>query len=149
MQEREFVMIKPDSVIRRLIGRILQRFEEKGLQLLGMKLIKVKEEQAKELYREHEGKDFYPALMNFITNQPVVVIVLKGKQAITVTRRMVGKTKGVEAEPGSIRGDFTVSSSFNVIHASDSPESAEREIGIFFSEEEILTYNDPNECFRI
>lgn len=149
MQEREFVMIKPDSVIRRLIGRIVMRYEEKGLQIVALKLTKVKEAQAKELYREHEGKDFYSGLMNFIVNQPVVVMVLKGHKAVEVTRRMVGATRGHEAQPGTIRGDFTLSSSFNVIHASDSVDNAKREIDIFFDEEEILSYNDPNECFRI
>ena len=149
MQEREFVMIKPDSVIRRLIGRILTRYEEKGLQIIGMKMIEVKKEQAEELYREHKGKDFYEGIMNFIVNQPVVVMVLKGNKAIEVTRTMIGRTRGFEAAPGTIRGDFTLSSSFNVIHAADSPEAAEREIKIFFADNEILTYNDPNECFRI
>jgi nucleoside-diphosphate kinase len=149
MQEREFVMIKPDSVIRRLIGRIVTRYEEKGLQILAMKLMKVRREQAETLYREHVGKDFYSSLMDFIVNQPVVVMVIKGKQAVKVTRTMIGPTRGHEAPPGTIRGDFTLSSSFNVIHASDSTAAAEREIKIFFSEDEILSYNDPNECFRI
>ena len=149
MQQREFVMIKPDSVIRRLIGRIITRYEEKGLQIIAMKLIRVAREQALALYKEHEGKDFYEGLMNFIVEQPVVVLVIKGKRAVEVTRLMVGKTRGHEALPGTIRGDFTLSSSFNVIHASDSTESAEREIKIFFEDTEILTYNDPNECFRI
>ena len=149
MQQREFVMIKPDSVIRKLVGRILTRFEEKGLQILAMKMVKVKENQAKILYEHHKDKDFYPELMNFIVDQPVVILVLKGKNAIQVTRNIIGSTKGVEATPGTIRGDFTVSSSFNVIHAADSPESAEKEIGIFFAKEDILNYNDPNECFRI
>jgi len=149
MQEREFVMIKPDSVIRRLVGRILTRYEEKGLQIIAMKMIKVTREQAEELYREHKGKDFYEGIMNFIVDQPVVVMVLKGNHAVEVTRRMIGETKGFRAAPGTIRGDFTLSSSFNVIHAADSVEAAEREIKIFFSEDEILTYTDPNECFRI
>ncbi len=149
MQEREFVMIKPDSVIRRLIGRIITRYEEKGLQVVAMKMIHVKREQALELYKEHEGKDFYDGLMNFIVDQPVVVMIIKGKHAIQVTRLMNGATRGHEALPGTVRGDFTLSSSFNVIHASDSVDNAEREIGIFFKDEEILAYNDPNECFRI
>lgn len=149
MQQKTFVMIKPDSVVRRLIGRIITRYEEKGLQIVAMKLIKVEKEQAKELYKEHAGKDFYEILMNFVINQPVVVMVLKGKRAIEVTRLMIGSTKGAEAASGTIRGDFTISSSFNVIHASDSLESSARETAIFFKEDEILTYNDPNECFRI
>ena len=149
MQEREFVMIKPDSVIRKLIGRIITRYEEKGLQIIGMKMISVKQEQAVELYKEHEEKDFYPGLMNFIVDQPVVVMVLKAKNSIPVIRKMIGTTKGWEAAPGTIRGDFTLSSGFNVIHASDSPEAAEKEIKIFFDDDELITYNDPNECFRI
>jgi nucleoside-diphosphate kinase len=149
MQEREFVMIKPDSVIRRLIGRIITRYEEKGLQIIAMKMAHPSKKQAEELYSEHEKKDFYEGLMNFIIDQPVIVMVLKGNKAIEVTRRMIGETKGAQATPGTIRGDFTLSSSFNVIHAADSIESAEREIKIFFTEDEILSYNDPNECFRI
>ena len=149
MQERELVMIKPDSVIRRLVGRILTRFEEKGLQIIALKMVNVTREQAQELYKEHAGKDFYEGLMNFIVDQPVVVMVLKGSRAVEVARLMVGSTKGAEAAPGTVRGDFTLSSSFNVIHAADSVESAEREIAIFFDESEILAYNDPNECFRI
>jgi len=149
MQERGFVMIKPDSVIRRLIGRILTRYEEKGLQVVAMKMITVTRDQAEKLYEEHKGKDFYEGVMNFIVDQPVVVIVLKGNRAVEVTRTMIGRTRGFEAAPGTIRGDFTLSSSFNVIHAADSVVAAEREIKIFFSNDEILTYNDPNECFRI
>ena len=149
MQERELVMIKPDSVIRRLVGRILTRFEEKGLQIIALKMVNVTREQAQELYKEHAGKDFYEGLMNFIVDQPVVVMVLKGSRAVEVARLMVGSTKGAEAAPGTVRGDFTLSSSFNVIHAADSVESAEREIGVFFGKDELLAYNDPNECFRI
>ena len=149
MQERELIMIKPDSVIRRLIGRILTRYEEKGLQVIAMKMVNVKREQAEQLYEEHKGKDFYEAIMNFIVDQPVVVMVVKGNRAVEVSRTLIGQTKGFAAAPGTIRGDFTVSSSFNVIHAADSVEAAEREIPIFFNEDEILTYNDPNECFRI
>ncbi|MFC1479445.1 nucleoside-diphosphate kinase, partial [Planctomycetota bacterium] len=142
-------MIKPDSVIRRLIGRILTRYEEKGLQVIAMKMMKVKKEQAEQLYVEHKGKDFYEGILNFIIDQPVVVVIVKGNRAVEVCRTLIGKTRGFEAAPGTIRGDFTVSSSFNVIHAADSVESAEREISIFFDENEILAYNDPNECFRI
>jgi len=135
--EDTLVILKPDAVQRRLIGKIVARFEEKGLQLVGMKLMEIPEELARENYGIHEGKDFYEPLIRFMTSGPVVAMVLRGKQAIEIVRRMLGATFGSNAEPGTIRGDFGVSNRFNLVHGSDSPESATREIALFFSPEEI------------
>lgn len=132
------IIIKPDGVARRMAGRIITRFEEKGLQIAGMKLIRVSEDLAKKHYAEHEGKPFYPSLINFITSGPVVVMAIRGLNAIPVCRKMMGSTFGSDAEPGTIRGDFGVSRAFNLIHGSDSPESAAKELALYFSDGEIL-----------
>ena len=136
--ERSFSMIKPDGVQRRLIGRILQRFEDKGLRLAGLKLIQVSKKQAETLYSVHQGKPFYDGLVKFITSSPVVTLVIEGNQAIAVVRKLLGATFGFNAEPGSIRGDYGCSKGFNLVHGSDSVESATREIPIFFQESELV-----------
>ena len=138
--ERTFSMIKPDGVQRRLVGRILNRYEEKGLQVVGLKLISMSEAQAKDLYSVHEGRPFYETLVKFITSGPVVVMAVQGAYAISVVRKLLGATFGYEADPGSIRGDFGTSKGFNLVHGSDSTESAERELPIFFKEEELVSY---------
>ncbi len=139
--ERTFSMIKPDGVQRRLVGRILNRYEEKGLQVVGLKLVSMTEAQAKDLYSVHEGRPFYESLVKFITSGPVVVMAIQGAYAIPVVRKLLGATFGYEADPGSIRGDFGSSKGFNLVHGSDSAESATRELPIFFRDDEFVSYN--------
>ncbi|HEW90956.1 MAG TPA: nucleoside-diphosphate kinase [Thermotogaceae bacterium] len=136
--ERTFVYIKPDGVKRRLIGEVISRFEKKGLNLIGLKMIRMSRKTAEELYKEHIGKDFYEPLVKFITSGPVVLMVLEGPRAVEAVRQIVGDTDAVKAIPGSIRGDFALSVRENVVHASDSLESAEREMRIFFEDDEII-----------
>lgn len=139
--EKTFLMIKPDGVQRGLIGRIVSRFEDKGFKLVAAKLVTVSEEQAKRHYAEHEGKDFFPGLVDFITSGPVFAMVWEGDDVITLSRMLIGKTKVGEALPGTIRGDFASHTPLNLIHGSDSPESAEREIANFFAPGERNEYN--------
>ncbi|AJO18755.1 MAG: nucleoside-diphosphate kinase [Bacillus sp. (in: Bacteria)] len=136
--EKTFVMVKPDGVQRQLIGEILLRFERKGLQLIGAKLMKVSEETAGEHYKEHNGKPFFGELVDFITSGPVFAMVWEGEEAIAVARQLIGKTNPKEALPGTIRGDFGMFVGKNIIHGSDSPESAAREINLFFKEDELV-----------
>lgn len=139
--EKTYLMIKPDGVQRGLIGRIVARLEDKGFKLIGAKLITVTEEQAKKHYAEHEGKDFFPELVRFITSGPVFAMVWQGDDVVALSRLMIGKTKVGEALPGTIRGDFASHTPLNLIHGSDSPESAEREIANFFAPDELAEYN--------
>ncbi len=136
--ERTLVLLKPDAVARRLAGAIIARFEAKGLCLCGMKLMQVSRELAEKHYDEHRGKPFFDGLLDFITSAPVLAVCLEGKGAISVVRQLVGATNAAEAQPGSIRGDFGMSNRFNLVHASDSPETAAREIPNFFAKAEIL-----------
>ena len=138
--ESTLVILKPDAVQRRLIGKIISRFEEKGLQIVGMKLMRISKELARKNYAIHEGKEFYEPLIRFMTSAPVVAMVVRGKGAIEIVRRMLGATFGSTAEPGTLRGDLGLSNRFNLVHASDSAETAERELALFFSEGEILEY---------
>jgi nucleoside-diphosphate kinase len=138
--ERTLIILKPDAVQRSLVGQILTRFENKGLQIVGMKLMQISRKLAETHYEPHRGKPFYPGLVNFMTSSPVVVLALEGKDAIAIARKLMGATFGSKAEPGTIRGDFGVSNSFNLIHGSDSPESAQRELGLFFRPEELLDW---------
>lgn len=133
-------MLKPDCVERRLIGRIISRFEDKALNIVAMKLIQVTPELAKQHYAEHVEKPFYPALESFITGAPVVAIVLEGLDAIGVVREMLGKTNGLQAAPGTIRGDFSSSRQMNLVHASDGAEAAQREISLYFQASEIVSH---------
>jgi len=130
--ERTLILLKPDAVKRRLIGRLIGRFEDKGLKLAGMKLMKIDRSLAEKHYQDHKGKGFYEGLVSFMTGDPVVAMVIEGPSAIDVCRKMMGATFGFKAEPGTIRGDFGVSNQFNLVHGSDGPEAAEREIGLFF-----------------
>ncbi|HID47106.1 MAG TPA: nucleoside-diphosphate kinase [Methanothermococcus okinawensis] len=134
MKERTFVMIKPDAVKRKLIGRIIQRFEDKGLDIVKMKMLKIPRELAEKLYEEHRDKDFFEELVDFITSHRVVAMVIEGEEAISVVRKMIGKTNPLEADMGTIRGDFGYSVPDNLVHASDSEENAKREIQLFFGE---------------
>jgi nucleoside-diphosphate kinase len=138
--ERTFSMVKPDGVQRRLIGRIVQRFEDKGLRIIGLKLIQVSQKQAESLYSIHKERPFYATLMKFITSSPVVVMAVEGNQAVAVVRKLLGATFGFNAEPGSIRGDYGCSKGFNLIHGSDAIEASAREIPIFFAENELVKY---------
>lgn len=139
--EKTFIMIKPDGVQRGLIGQVIQRFEQKGLQLIAAKLMHISKELAEQHYGEHKEKPFFGELVDFITSGPVMAMVWQGENAIKVAREMMGKTNPAEAAPGTIRGDFGLQVSMNVIHGSDSPESAEREINLFFKQEELLEYS--------
>ncbi|TRM74807.1 nucleoside-diphosphate kinase [Sulfolobus sp. E1] len=130
--ERTFVMIKPDGVKRGLIGEIISRFEKRGLKIVALKMVKMDVKTAEVLYEEHKGKGFFNDLINYITSGPVVCMVIEGEDVVQVIRRMIGNTDPKEAPPGTIRGDLALSKSENVIHASDSPEKAKREISIFF-----------------
>ena len=138
--ERTFSMIKPDGVQRRLVGRIVQRYEDKGLRIVGLKLIQISQKQAETLYSIHKGKPFYDTLVRFVTASPAVVLVIEGNQAIAVVRKLLGATFGFNAEPGSIRGDYGSSKGYNLVHGSDSPEAAQREIPIFFDEKELVKF---------
>jgi nucleoside-diphosphate kinase len=140
--ERTLIVLKGDAVQRKLVGRLIGRFEDKGLKLAGLKLLRVGQDLARRMYSVHEGKDFYAALVEFITASPVVAIVLEGNGAIAVCRQMMGSTFGPQAQPGTVRGDFGMSKRYNLIHGSDSPQSAQREIPLFFSPEEIVEYTE-------
>jgi nucleoside-diphosphate kinase len=150
--ERTLIILKPDAIQRKLTGRILTRFEEKGFQVVAMKLMQVTPALAEKHYAVHKGKPFYDRLLCYITSNPVVVMVLQAVNGIAVARKMMGATFGSKAEPGTIRGDFGLSNSFNLIHGSDSPEAAEFEIGLYFKPEElefeIGLYFKPEELLR-
>ena len=143
--ERTLVLLKPDAVQRRLVGRIISRFEDKGLKIVGMKLMQVTQELAERHYAEHREKPFFSELVSFITSSPIVAMVVEGPDAISEVRRLMGKTDPREAAPGTIRGDYGLSITQNLVHGSDSPESAAREIPIFFSEGELLDYSMADE----
>jgi nucleoside-diphosphate kinase len=138
--QRTFVLFKPDCLQRRLLGRVLARIEDKGLSIVAMKMLQVSSELAARHYAEHVTKPFYPALASFITASPVVAAVIEGPDAIRVIRAMLGPTSGLEAPPGTIRGDFGSSRQMNLVHASDGPEAAAREIAIYFTDKEIHSY---------
>jgi len=139
--ERTFVMIKPDGVQRGLVGEVIRRLERKGLKIVAMKMMKVSEELATKHYAEHKEKPFFKSLLEYITSGAVVAMVGEGKNAVKVVRTLVGATNPDEASPGTIRGDYGMDIGRNVIHASDSLESAEREISLFFNAEEIIDYS--------
>lgn len=136
--EKTLVLVKPDGVRRGLIGEVISRFERKGLKIRALKMLWMTRSQAEEFYSVHRDKPFYNDLVDFITSGPIVAIVLEGDEAISVVRLMIGATDGRKAEPGTIRGDFALSIQNNIVHASDSPESYEREFKVVFSEEDII-----------
>ena len=139
--ETTLIILKPDAVQRGLMGRILSRFEDKGLQVVAARLMRIGEELAERHYEPHRGKPFYQGLIKFMTSAPVLVLAVRGVGAIGVCRRLMGATFGSQAEPGTIRGDFGVSNSFNLIHGSDGPDTAERELGLFFDAGELMEYD--------
>src|SRR5712691_3005060 len=130
--QRTLILLKPDAVHRRLIGTILQRFEQKGLRLVGMKLLQSDRALAERHYAVHKGKPFYDSLLNFLTSGPTVAAVLEGQEAVAVVRGMMGTTDGAKATPGTIRGDYGISLQNNLIHGSDSAQNAQFEIGLWF-----------------
>lgn len=138
--ERTFVMIKPDGVKRGLVGELITRIEKRGFKITAMKMLTLTREMSKEHYAEHVNKGFYPKLEEYITSGPVVAMVVEGKNSVSAIRTMMGKTNPLEAAPGTIRGDYAIEIGRNVIHGSDAVESAEREISIYFSQEEINKY---------
>ena len=138
--EKTLVLLKPDAVQRALVGEIISRIESKGLKVAGMKLILVNNELARKHYSEHVDKPFYAGLEKFITSSPLVAMVIQGESAISVVRELMGPTDPKSAAPGTIRGDFGMTIGMNLIHGSDSVESAERELGIFFDSAEIIEY---------
>ncbi len=145
--ERTLIILKPDAVQRGLVGRIITRFEDKGLQVAGLKMLTISHELAAKHYAPHVGKPFYEGLVRFMTSAPVVVMALEGKGAIEVCRKMMGATFGFKAEPGTIRGDYGVSTSFNLIHGSDAPESAKTELALWFKAEELQSYQLANRAW--
>ena len=140
--EKTLVLIKPDGVQRKLIGKIINRFENRGLQLIGMKMVQVSKELAESHYKEHLGKSFYAGLVQYITAAPVIAMIWAGEHAIEAVRQTVGKTNPLDAEVGTIRHDYALLTSRNLIHASDSPTTAEREITLWFKPEEICEWDD-------
>ena len=145
MMQKSFVMLKPDAVLRRLTGKILTRFEERGLQILAAKMMIIPRDQATEHYAEHKEKPFFGDLVDYITSGPVLAMVIEGDECISLIRKMVGATNPQEADLGTIRGDFAIQTGRNIVHASDSPASAEREIALFFQDDEICGYQLPDQ----
>lgn len=142
--ERTFAMFKPGVLQRRVVGELISRIEKKGFNIVAMKLMRISNELAQNHYAEHKEKGFFQSLIDYVTSGPVVAMVLERPDAIAVLRNVIGATNPDKAEPGTIRGDFGVSTEHNLIHASDSPESASREIKLFFSDDEISPFEDGN-----
>jgi nucleoside-diphosphate kinase len=138
--QRTLVLLKPDCVHRRLVGTILQRFEQKGLRIVAMKVVHASTELAEKHYAVHHGRHFYDSLITFLTSGPTVALVLEGREAIAVVRHLIGPTDGAKAHAGTIRGDFALSVQNNLIHGSDSPESAAAEIALWFRPDELVYY---------
>lgn len=138
--ETTLIILKPDAVQRGLMGRIIGRLEDAGLQVVGARLLHLTEPLAKRLYEPHVGKPFYDGLLRFMTSSPVMVLAVRGVGAIAVCRKLMGATFGSQAAPGTIRGDFGISNSFNLVHGSDSPEAARRELAIFFEAGDLCEY---------
>ena len=143
--ERTLVIIKPDGVKRRLMGEVISRFEKRGLKLTAIKMTWLSEDRAQQLYAPHEGKEFYQGLVDFITSGPIVAMAVEGTSAIKITRNMVGDKKPEDAAPGSIRGAYSMDMRHNVIHASDSMESAFRELAVFFEDGDYMQYRTCDE----
>ena len=139
--ETSLIILKPDAVQRGLMGRIISRFEDKGLQVVGAKLMRITPDLAAQHYKDHVSKPFYPGLVKFMTSSPVMVLAIRGNGAVAICRTMMGATFGSKAAAGTIRGDFGVSNSFNLIHGSDGPEAAAREISLFFKAGEVQEFD--------
>ena len=141
MAERTLIIIKPDAVQRHLAGRIIARFEAKGLKLVAAKLMQISEELARRHYAAHQDKPFFTPAVTFTSSSPSLLMVWEADGIIEITRKMIGSTFGYDAQPGTIRGDFGCSQRYNLIHGSDSPESAQKEISLFFKPEELIDYS--------
>ncbi|WGI17303.1 nucleoside-diphosphate kinase [Methanonatronarchaeum sp. AMET-Sl] len=137
---RTFLAVKPDGVERGLIGEVIKRIEDKGLKIIGLKMIWLDREKAEEHYAEHKGKDFFNELIEYITSKPIVAMAIEGPDAVPVVRNLIGTTNPAEANPGTIRGDYGLEISENIVHAADSQENAERELNLYFNEEEFQEY---------
>ena len=144
MSERTFAMVKPDGVQRGLVGEIVRRYEARGLKVVGLKLMQVPRSKAEEHYAEHQGKPFYNGLVEYITSGPVVALALEGKNAVAVVRTVNGATKPWDAAPGTIRGDLALDIGRNVVHGSDSVESAKRELAIYFGKDDLVDWTPAN-----
>ncbi len=140
MSERTLILVKPDGMQRGLAGEIISRLEARGLRIVGLRMLRVDEALAKRHYAEHEGKPFYDGLIDYITSSPIIAAVLEGTRAIEVVRKTMGATNPADAEPGTIRGDLSVELGRNLIHGSDGPDSAAREIALFFDESQLFDY---------
>src|SRR6186997_3230403 len=145
--QQTLILFKPDCVQRRLVGTIIQRFEQKGLRLAGLKLVQASRELAEKHYAVHKGKPFYESLLNFLTAGPTVALVWEGREAVTVARTLMGATDGTKAPPATIRGDFAISVQNNLVHGSDSPENAAAEIALWFKPEELVNYQMADEAW--
>jgi len=145
--ERTFILLKPDCVIRGLIGEILSKFEKKGLKVVGMKMVKLKRKQLEDFYSHHKEKPFFEKLIKFMKKTPVVTIILEGLNSVEVVRKMCGTTTGREAIPATVRGDYSMSTRMNIIHAADSVDMAKKEIDMFFKQREIYDYKKPQMSF--
>jgi nucleoside-diphosphate kinase len=143
-EERRFSMLKPGVLQRRIVGEVLSRLEAKGFRIIGLKMMRVSRQLAETHYREHRDKAFFGELVDYICSAPLIALVLEADGAVAMLRHLCGATKADQAAPGTIRGDFALHTNFNIIHASDSHESAEREIGLFFRPEEIFDWEDCN-----
>ena len=139
--ERTYLMVKPDGVQRSLAGEIISRFEKRGFKIIGLKMLQISRATAEKHYGEHAGKPFFAGLVDFITSGPVVAMVLEGSGVINAAREMMGATNPLKAAPGTIRGSYGIDTGRNIIHGSDSPESAAREISLFFKDDELFSYN--------
>lgn len=145
MAERTLIIVKPDAVQRHLVGPIVSRFETKGLKIVAAKFMQISRDLAEKHYAVHKGKSFFDGVVGFLSSAPVMVMVLEAEGVIAMSRKLMGKTFGNEAEPGTIRGDFGACRGYNLVHGSDSPENAELEIALYFKPEEILEYTLPDE----
>jgi nucleoside-diphosphate kinase len=145
--QRTFAMLKPGVLQRRIAGDVISRFERKGLNIIGLKVLKITKELAETHYAEHKGKSFYENLITYIISGPVVAMAIEGDDAIQLVRRICGPTAVCESLPGTIRGDYCVHTSYNIIHSSDSPESAASELKNFFSENELVSWEDGNKMW--
>jgi nucleoside-diphosphate kinase len=145
--QRTLVLLKPDCVQRRLVGNILQRFEQKGLRLVGLKLVQVGRDLAEKHYAVHKGKPFYDSLVQFVTSGPTVAVVLEGREAVAVVRGLMGPTDGTKAAAATIRGDFALSVQNNLVHGSDSPENAAAEVALWFRPDELVNYQPADQAW--
>jgi nucleoside-diphosphate kinase len=140
VRERTLILIKPDGVQRQLVGRIIDRYEQRGLRIVGLKLLRVDRSLAERHYAVHAGKPFFPGLVDFITSSPLVAMAVEGTNAVAVCRAINGATRPPEAAPGSIRGDLALETGMNLVHASDSPETAAQELALWFGPSELVDY---------